>query len=127
MIPYQWTSMAIGLVVALVILILVRRDRLHASYAVWWLLLAGAILILAIVPGIIDHVARKVGVNYPPIFVVVVGVLLIFVKMLTMDIARSRQERKLRRLAQRLAILEGSAEEHPVEQQTDPSDNSPLN
>jgi hypothetical protein len=127
MIPYQWTSMAIGLVVALVILILVRRDRLHASYAVWWLVLAGAILILAISPGIIDHVARKLGVNYPPIFLVVVGVLLIFIKMLTMDIARSRQERKLRRLAQRLAILEGTAEAPTVKQQTDHSDDSAIN
>ena len=101
--------MAIGLVVAVVILVLVRRDRLHASYAVWWFLLAGVILVLAIVPGIVDYVANKLGVHYPPIFLVVVALLLVFVKMLTMDISRSRQERKLRRLAQRLAIFEGTA------------------
>jgi hypothetical protein len=36
----------------------------------------------------------------------VLGMGLILIKVLTMDLERSRQERKLRRLAQRLAMLE---------------------
>jgi hypothetical protein len=46
------------------------------------------------------------GVSYPPILAVVVGLGLVLIKMLTMDVERSRQERKIRRLTQQLAILE---------------------
>jgi hypothetical protein len=55
---------------------------------------------------LIDFIAGKFGIAYPPILAVVVGVGLVLVKMLTMDLDRSRQEQKIRRLTQRLAILE---------------------
>ena len=106
MIPYQITSTVIGLIIAGAILYLVRRDHLHGPYATWWLCVALAVMIIGFFPKIIDRLAILLGVNYPPILVVVLGLGLILIKMLTMDLERSRQERKIRRLAQRIAILE---------------------
>ena len=106
MIPYQFTSTIIGLVIAGTILYLVRRDHLHGPYASWWLCIAVAVVIIGFFPKIIDRLAMLLGVNYPPILVVVLGLGLILIKILTMDLARSRQERKIRRLAQRIAMLE---------------------
>lgn len=106
MITYQLTSTFIGLAIAGSILYLVRRDHLHGPYAFWWLCVAATVVILGFFPRIFDILARWVGVNYPPILAIVLGLGLILVKMLTMDLERSRQERKIRRLAQRLAMLE---------------------
>ncbi len=96
----------LGLLVAGVIMVLVRRDYLHTRYALWWLCVAVAVLILGIFPGLVDLVGSPFGVHYPPILVVIICLGLILIKMLTMDLERSRQERELRRLAQRLALLE---------------------
>jgi hypothetical protein len=102
----QLTSAAIGVLLAGAILYLVRRDHLHGSYALWWLAVAAAILVLGVFPPAIDWLGHVTGISYPPILPIIIGVGMILIRMLRMDIDRSRQERQLRRLAQKLAILE---------------------
>lgn len=104
---YQLTSTAIGLFVAICILWLVRRDHLHGRFAVWWLSVAAICALLGIFPQSIDWVAAHLGISYPPILAVVLGIGFLVLKIITMDIDRSRNEIKIHRLAQRLAILEG--------------------
>ena len=106
MIPYQVTSMAIGIAIAVVILFLVRRDHLHGPYAIWWIGAAATVGVLGFFPRFFDYLAVYLGVRYPPILAIVLGLGLLLVKILTMDLERSRQERLIRRLAQRLAMLE---------------------
>ena len=102
----QLTSAAIGILLASAILYLVRRDHMHGSYALWWLAIAAAILVLGVFPPVIDWLGRVTGISYPPILPIIVGIGMILIRMLRTDIDRSRQERQLRRLAQKLAILE---------------------
>ena len=111
MITYQITSMAIGVFLAAVILFLVRRDHLHGPYAIWWIGAAATVALLGFFPRLFDVVAVKLGVSYPPILAIVLGFSMLLIKILTMDLERSRQERLIRRLAQRLAILEAQAPE----------------
>lgn len=109
MITYQITSMAIGIAIAIAILFLVRRDHLHGPYAIWWIGAAVTIGLLGFFPRFFDYLAVYVGVSYPPILAIVLGFSMLLVKILTMDLERSRQERLIRRLAQRLAMLEAQA------------------
>ena len=102
----QLTSAAISVLLAGAILYLVRRDHMHGSYALWWLAIAAAILVLGVFPPVIDWLGRVSGISYPPILPIIVGIGMILIRMLRTDIDRSRQERQLRRLAQKLAILE---------------------
>lgn len=111
MITYQITSMAIGGILAAIILLLVRRDHLHGPYAIWWIGAAVTVALLGFFPRLFDVVAVKLGVSYPPILAIVLGFSMLLVKILTMDLERSRQERVIRRLAQRLAMLEAQAPE----------------
>ena len=102
----QITSAFIGVLLAGAILYLVRRDHLHGSYALWWLAVAAAILVLGVFPPAIDWLGRVTGISYPPVLPIIVGIGMILIRMLRTDIDRSRQERQLRRMAQKLAILE---------------------
>ena len=106
MITYQITSMVIGISLAVIILFLVRRDHLHGPYAVWWIGAAATVGALGFFPRLFDYLAGYLGVRYPPILAIVLGLGLLLLKILTMDLERSRQERLIRRLAQRLAMLE---------------------
>lgn len=102
----QITAGFIGVLLAGAILYLVRRDHLHGSYALWWLAVAVVILLLGVFPPVIDWLGRVTGIYYPPVLPIIVGIGMILIRMLKMDIDRSQQERQLRRLTQKLAILE---------------------
>lgn len=109
MITYQITSMAIGVSLAAAILLLVRRDHLHGPYAIWWIGAAATVAALGLFPRLFDVLATLLGVRYPPVLAIVLGFSLLLIKILTMDLERSRQERLIRRLTQRLALLEEQA------------------
>ncbi len=102
----QIISFIIGLCIASLIFVLVRKNLLYTRYAIWWIVVAVAILFIGAFPQLIDYLGHFLGVKYPPLLAVLIGLGLLLIKMLTMDIDRSRQEQLLRLLAQRLAIDE---------------------
>lgn len=106
MIAYRITAGVLGLSIAAAIIFLVRRDHMHGPYAMWWLFVALTAGFLGVFPTSLDVAAEFLGIGYPPTlaFVGIIGLLLI--KVLIMDIERSRHERMLRRMVQRMAILE---------------------
>lgn len=104
---YRLTSAILGFALASIILWLIRRDLLHSRHASWWLLTAFMIIILGAFPHITDFIAIKLGINYPPTLVFILGIGMILTKVISIDIHQSQLERKTRRLAQKLAILEG--------------------
>ena len=102
----QITSAVIGIVLAGAILFLVRRDHLHGPYALWWFGVAAATFALGVFPSLVEWLGHLTGISYAPVLPIIVGVSLILLRLLKLDIDRSRQERRLRRLTQKLAILE---------------------
>lgn len=117
---YHLTSTILGFALASVILWLIRRDLLHSRHATWWLFTAFLIIILGTFPYITDFIAVKLGINYPPTLVFILGIGMILIKVISIDIHQSQLERKIRRLAQKLAILEGTQEQtHESENDTE--------
>ena len=102
----HWISAIMSLGLAGTIFYLVRRDRLHGPYALWWLLVAAAALVLGFFPQLVDWLGRLTHVYYPPALPIIIGLALVMVRLLKMDIDRSHQERRLRRLVQKVAMLE---------------------
>lgn len=100
------TSATLGVVIAVGILWLVRRDRMHGGYALWWLLVAIGALLIGFFPGVIDWVGQKLGVHYPPMLLVLGALAVIVLKLAATDIDATLRERRLRRLLQKVAILE---------------------
>ena len=100
------TAGVIGVLLAGTILFLVRRDHLHGSFALWWFAIAAAILVLGLFPPVIDWLGSITGIYYPPILPIVIGIGMILIRLLKMDVDRSRYERQMRRLTQKLAIVE---------------------
>ena len=99
-------TLVVGVALVGIILYLVRRDHLHGPYALGWLLLAASIIVIAVWPRLIDIAGRLVGIYYPPILVCLAAIAALLIKSLISDLERSRQERSLRRLSQKIAILE---------------------
>jgi hypothetical protein len=103
---FHITSFIIGFGIAVIILLLVRRNRLAADHSIWWLAVATTGIILSVYPRLIDRISRFLGVGYPPTLLITVCIALILVKILTMEMKQARQEQNLRRVVEKLAILE---------------------
>jgi hypothetical protein len=97
---------SIGLAVACLIVLLIRKDRLHVRHGLTWILVAACFAILGVFPGIIDNLAQLTGVSYPPILGITVAIAAIVIKILLMDLERSKIETRNQRLIQRVAMLE---------------------
>jgi hypothetical protein len=111
MLDAQITAAILGICLAGAIFYLVRRDHLHGPYAAWWLLVAAATLVLGMFPSLVIWLGRLTGINYAPVLPIIIGLSLVLLRLLKLDIDRSRQERQVRRLTQKLAILEQELEQ----------------
>jgi len=96
----------IGLSIAILIIVLVRRDRLHVTHGMGWIIVAVGFAFLGFAPSIVDKLAQNLGVDYPPVLALTLGISILVVKILLMDIERSRIETRNQRLIQRVAMLE---------------------
>lgn len=106
MVTGQITSAVLGIALAGAILFLVRRDHLHGPFAVWWFAVAAATFVLGVFPSVVVWLGHVTGIGYAPVLPIIVGLSLVLIRLLKLDIDRSKQERRLRRLTQKLAILE---------------------
>ena len=106
MLDAQITAAILGIGLAGAIFYLVRRDHLHGPFAAWWLIVAAATLILGMFPSVVIGLGRLTGINYAPVLPIIIGLSMVLLRLLKLDIDRSRQERQMRRLTQKLAILE---------------------
>lgn len=100
----------IGLIVATLIVLLMRKDRLHVQHGLGWVIVAICFALLGFSPSIIDAVAEELGIGYPPVLGLTISIAILVVKVLFMDIERSRIEVRNQRLVQRMAMLEADLE-----------------
>jgi len=106
----------LGIVTAFIIFFLVRRDLLHLKHSIFWILIALVVLFFGLFPNINIKLAHLLGIQYAPILPVLLAILILFVKTLVQDIELSDKEKKLRRLAQELAILKKSLFQKPEDE-----------
>lgn len=102
----QITTSLLGLSLALVIIHLLRRDHIYILHALFWIAIAALAALLGLWPGLIDRAAGWVGISYAPAALLLGAVVVLLIKSLYADINHTRLERQLRRLNQRIALLE---------------------
>ena len=102
----QVTTALMGIGRAFVILHLIRKDHLYVMHGLFWVLVAAAAAVLGAWPGLIDKLAVLVGISYPPALLLLLASIVLLVKSLHSDMVNTRIERDVRRLNQRLALLE---------------------
>ena len=83
-----------------------RKDHLHVTHGLGWMIVATGFAFLGLAPWVVDELAKFVGVKYPPVLALIAGMAVLVIKILLMDIERSKIELRNQRLLQRLAILE---------------------
>ena len=104
----------IGIAFALVILALIvtmlMRRHLREKYAVMWLLIGAAMLVLALFPDLLGALAGLLGVIVPSNLLFALAVALLIGVTLHLSWELSRAEEEIRRVAEEVAILRADVE-----------------
>lgn len=120
---YHLTVIVMGLVLAIGILYLVRRDHLYIRQGLFWILIAAASLLFGLWPYLIDTLGGALGIAYPPALLFLVAIVVLVFKALFGDIELTRVRRDLRRLNQRIALLEAG---HRTDEELDSPATNPV-
>ena len=83
----------------------VRRARLRSRYSLLWLTICFALVPLAAFPGLLDRVAVRLGVSYPPALILLVSVAFLFLLMVQLSWETSRADDRLRILSDEVSML----------------------
>lgn len=107
----QIVALVVSVLLLGAVLELVRRRKLTEEYALLWIVASLALLTLSIRREIIDGAARWLGVFYPPIVLLLVLIVIVFVASLWFSVIVSRQRRQIERLIEDTAILSAEIRE----------------
>jgi hypothetical protein len=98
-------GLAVSLLLLLTVLELVRRRKLTEEYSFVWIVFALMLVALSLRRQILDVVARWLGIYYPPIVLLLVLILMVFVTSLSFAVIVSRLRRQIERLVEDTAVL----------------------
>jgi len=101
--------LALSLLQFVVVLEFVRRRKLLESFALLWLFVGIAGLLLAVLRGWVDNVATFVGVTAGANFFLGLGLLFFLFVCMTLSLYVSRLEERVEILAEEVAALRGAA------------------
>lgn len=101
------------------IVVLLRAGRLKEKYAVLWILIGLACLVLVALPNLLEAVAHLVGIQVASNLLFTLAILLLLGLCLQLSVQVSAQEDKIRRLAEEAAILRAAPPASPPDSPTD--------
>lgn len=106
-------SLKIQVIVAVVIVAaliwianMVRKEVLDIKFALSWLTVGAAVLILDLFPGIMDYLVHLLGIELPVNMMFFFGFCFTLLLLFILTVKVSRQEEHIKRLAQEMALLE---------------------
>ncbi len=111
----------VGILIYFVVLIvLMKKQKLHLRYALTWLLMVVVMLIVAIFPGIVSLISKALGIASVVNTVFVLEGLFVLLILLSLTSIVSLQTNRIRRLVQTQALLERRVREleHALNKET---------
>jgi hypothetical protein len=105
---YQLAVLIMGIGLAVGILYLVRRDHIYIRQGLFWIFIAFVSLLFGVFPFLIDILGGVLGIAYPPTLLLLGAIIVLILKALLGDIALTKVRRDVRRLNQRMALMDTS-------------------
>ena len=120
----HWFALIIGIVFLIMMIELIRKNRVSLKYALLWLFSGVILLLLAIYPKLLDRLARLIGVYSPvnALFAILLccGMML----MISFSVIVSGNKKAIVRLTQEISLLEERIRE--LEKRAEPAEKTPA-
>jgi len=103
-------SIIFSIIFLLVIVELIRKNRLLEKYSLLWILFGVILLVLSSTPFFIEKIAALVDIKYAPSVLFLFGMVYLIIYSLHITVVFSKQSQKITRLNQEIAILKEKLE-----------------
>lgn len=98
-------SIAFSILFLLLIIELVRKNKLLEKYSLLWIFFGLILLVLSSTPFFIEKIAAFLDIKYAPSVLFLFGMVYLMIYNLHITVTFSKQSEKLTRLTQEVAIL----------------------
>ena len=102
---FVWLTAGAAVVMLALIISLVRRKQLAERYAILWLATGVLLVPVAIMPSLLDRVARRLGVADAPNLWLFLGLVFLSLVCIHLTWEISRLEARSRAMAEQIAVL----------------------
>lgn len=107
---FQILSILGSIIFLLIIIWSVRQKKLKEAYAILWILIGTGMLFVSIVPNILRVVSNLLGIVYPPATLFLLLLCGVFVILFQYSLLLSRNQERISRLTQEIALLKNELE-----------------
>jgi len=101
----QVIAVAASVSIFIVIIELIRRNRLKERYSLIWLAASALLIVFSLWRGLLHFIAHSLGIYYPPSFLFLLAIFFLLALLLHFSVILSSLSEKNKRLAQELAIF----------------------
>ena len=107
----QWFAMIIGIFFLVMMIELIRKNRVSLKYALLWLFSGVVMLLLAIFPRLLDKLAKLMGVYNPVNALFAIMLCCGLILMISFSVIMSGNKKAVVRLTQEISRLENRVRE----------------
>ena len=98
---------------------LIRRKQIKEAYSILWLIFGFIFIFFSIWKKGLDYISTLVGIYYPPAFLFLLLIIAIILILVQFSIVISKQNDKLKKLSQEIALIKASKENQKDKKNTD--------
>jgi len=112
-IQLQLTIVLIVIIAMVILVLMVRKKSLELRYTLVWFVMGVGVLILGIFPGLMFRLSELMGIADPVNMLFFIGFCFSLAIIFTLTMAMSRASKKIKDLAQAIALLETHENQRP--------------
>ena len=94
---------------------MIKKENLELKYALSWIGVSTAIIIIALFPIIIEILADRMGIASPMNGLFFLGIGFILLIIFSLTVAQSRNSKRIKELVQKVALLEEKTEKQFID------------
>ncbi len=95
-----------GILLFILVFALVRTNKLREELSISWFLIAIVMMIIAMADMIIDPIAFKLKISYPPALIFAIFIFFLVLAFLYFSVVISSLKSRVKELTQKIALLE---------------------
>ena len=107
----QWFAIIVGILFLVMMIELIRKNKVALKYALLWLFSGVLMLLLAIFPQLLDKMARLIGIYSPVNALFAVLLCCGLVLMISFSVIMSGNKKAIVRLTQEISLMENRIRE----------------
>ncbi len=101
-------SFTLLIVLAVVVLLMLKKDQISIKYSILWFFIIGLLLLFTVIPGFLSFITKIVGIKTGSNLIFAFLFAMTIFMLLSLTVIVSKQGKRIRKLIQEISILKSN-------------------